>query len=425
MTRPPLNRSTLAWAFYDWGNSAFATTVMAGFFPVFFKQYWNTGTDAATSSLRLGVAHSIASLLMVALAPLLGSIADAGGRRRGLLALFTYSGCLATLGLGFVPSGGWIAAAALFVVGNLGFAGGCVFYDSILVDVAPPEDRDRASSLGYALGYLGGGLLFALNVWMTQKPAWFGLSGAAAAVKVSFASAGIWWGAFAIPLLRLPSASGPATSWRTAVVLGVRELWTTTRSLGRLPTAATFLVAFWLYMDGVDTVIRMALDYGLSIGLQSSDLISALLITQFVGFPAAILFGRLAGRWGAKSGILVSIVVYIGAVLGAWRMDRAAHFYALAVVIGLVQGGIQALSRSLFSRLIPQDRPGEFFGFYNMMGKFAAVLGPVLMGLTSRITGDSRASLLAVLVLFVLGGLVLARVDEKRGAAEAAAFRPA
>lgn len=429
MTRPPsgrpFNRRALSWAFYDWANSAFATTVMAGFFPVFFKQYWSDPSDPIASTLHLGAANSIASALMVVASPLLGAIADAGGKRRGLLALFTYLGCLATLALSFVDKGEWFWAAGLFVLGNLGFAGGCIFYDSLLVDVAVPADRDRVSSLGYAMGYLGGGILFALNVLMSQKPEWFGLASAAEAVRWSFVTVAIWWAVFSIPILRIPVTNPKRLSWGKAVVEGVSELWSTTRRLRQLPTATLFLVSFWFYMDGVDTVVRMALDYGLSLGLQSTQLITALLMTQFIGFPSAILFGRIGEKWGAKKGILFCVIVYSFAVLGAVQMTQTSHFYALAAVIGLVQGGVQALSRSFYSRLIPSERPAEFFGFFNMMGKFAAVLGPILMGVTARATGNARMSLLSVLVLFLIGGLLLLGVDEKRGAAEALAWKPA
>lgn len=422
MTRPTFNRRALSWAFYDWGNSAFATTVMAGFFPVFFKQYWNDPSDPSLSTFRLGVAHTIASLVMLVASPLLGAIADAGGRRRGLLAFFTFLGCLATLSLSFVDQGEWLWAAAFFVVGNIGFAGGCLFYDSMLIDIAQPKERDRVSALGYALGYLGGGLLFALNVLMSQKPHWFGFTSAATAVRASFASVAIWWALFSIPVLRLQERQTARFPWKRAISTGVRDLWTTTRSLRRLPMTSLFLASFWLYMDGVDTVIRMALDYGLSLGLQSSQLITALLVTQFVGFPAALVFGKVGDRWGAKSGILFCIGVYCLAVMGAYGMRQASDFYALAVTIGLVQGGIQSLSRSLYSRLIPADRPSEFFGFYNMMGKFAAVLGPLLMGVTAHFTGSARASILSVLSLFLLGGLLLLAVDEKRATREARAW---
>ncbi len=419
MARRPPNKTVLSWALYDWANSAFATTVLAGFFPVFFKQYWSDASDPTLTTLRLGAANSIASAVMVFASPILGAIADAGGKRRGLLALFTYLGCLSTLALTFVGKGEWYLAAIFFVLGNIGFAGGCIFYDSLLVDVAEPEDRDRASALGYGLGYLGGGVLFAFNVLMSQKPEWFGLAGPAEAVRASFVTVAAWWAVFSIPVLRLPQTSAASRPWGSAIIHGIGELWTTTRSLPRLPMAALFLVSFWLYMDGIDTVIRMALDYGMSIGLKSTDLITALLITQFVGFPSAIVFGKFGARWGAKRGILFCIGVYCLAVFGAYRMSEASHFYALAVVIGLVQGGSQALSRSFFSRLIPRDRPAEFFGFFNMMGKFAAVLGPVLMGVVAKVTGDTRTALLSVLVLFLAGGVLLLFVDEERGIRDA------
>ncbi|HEX7477952.1 MAG TPA: MFS transporter [Polyangiales bacterium] len=406
-------KQALAWAMYDWGNSAFATTVMAGFFPIFFKKYWSAGADVVHSTFHLGVANSVASVLVAVLAPMLGAFADESRIKKLLLAGFAALGCIGTAALYGVGKGDWQSATALYVAATLGFSGSLVFYDALLVSVATPEESDRVSLLGYGLGYLGGGLLFAVNVLMTLKPAIFGLADASASVRWSFVMVGAWWAVFTWPLLRSvrePHAAGlqPGAA-RRAVVQVVQTL----RRVRAMPVVWTFLVGYWLYIDAVDTVMRMAVDYGMAIGLKSDSLMIALLITQFVGFPAAIGYTKLAAVIGAKRGILLGIGVYVCVTVLASMMSTALHFYALAVVIGLVQGGVQALSRSFYSRLIPTDEAGEFFGFYNMLGKFAAVIGPVLMGLVGLLTGSPRLSILSITVLFVAGGAVLMRVNEQ------------
>lgn len=417
----PTRRAVYAWAFYDWANSAFATTVMAGFFPLFFKQYWNSGVADTVSTFRLGMANSLASLIVVLMAPLLGAIADHMDRRKGFLLLFSALGIVTTGALHFVAAGDWQLAAFLYVVAVLGFSGGNLFYDALLVFVARPTQFDRVSALGFALGYLGGGLLFAVNVLMVLHPDWFGLPDKSAAVKASFLTVAVWWSLFAIPLL--VTVQEPRTPQRThfgsAVRSGFGQLRHTLRDIGRLPQTFLFLLAYWLYIDGVDTIIRMAVDYGLSLGFPSNSLITALLITQFVGFPAAIAFGRIGDRIGARNGILIALAVYIGVTTWGAFMTRVWEFYVLAASIGLVQGGVQSLSRSLYARLIPAGRSAEFFGFYNMLGKFAAILGPVLMGWVGILTGSPRLSILSVLVLFVLGAILLLRVDLPRGMRDA------
>ena len=408
-------RGELAWALYDWANSAFATTVLAGLFPVFFKSYWNSGVDPATSTLRLGTANSVASLVIALMAPALGAIADAGGLRRRLLALFAMLGAVSTAALYFVAQGQWLAAALLFVAANVGFMGGNVFYDALLVNVAAPNRRDVISALGFALGYLGGGLLFAANVVMVQAPHVFGLPSKAVAVRVAFLTVAAWWVLFSVPLLVFVNEDRARPRVGGAVVDGLRRLRSTVRQVRKLRVVSLFLAAYWLYIDGVDTIIRMAVDYGLAIGLESGDLIKALLITQFVGFPAAIAFGRLGARIGAKRAVLIGVGVYVGVSMMAATMSSARSFYVLAAAVGLVQGGVQALSRSLFSRIIPPSQASEFFGFYNMLGKSTAIVGPLLMGLVGRVTGDPRWSILAILGLLVAGGVLLLRVDEGEG----------
>jgi UMF1 family MFS transporter len=406
-------RQIVAWAFYDWANSAYATTVMAGFFPIFFKTYANTNVEATVSTLRLGIANTSAGFIVALLAPVLGAIADRGGSRKRFLVTFAILGATFTAMLWTLQQGDWQRAWLLYVGATIGFIGANVFYDSLIIDVAPPGQYDRVSALGFGLGYLGGGLLFTLDVAMTLHPAWFGLSDVGAAVRWSFVTVAIWWLLFTLPLLRWvverPVRHREGTL--EAVRAGLRQLRATFLELRALRTVAIFLAAYWLYIDGVDTIITMAVDYGLSIGLPQTALITALLITQFVGFPAAIGFGMIGDRFGSRTGILIGIAVYVLITAWATQMTQARDFYMLAVVVGLVQGGVQSLSRSLYAQLIPPEKSGEFFGFYNMMGKFAAVLGPMLVGWTALLTGSSRYAVLSIVVLFIAGGLLLVRVQ--------------
>jgi UMF1 family MFS transporter len=415
MTKPIASdrRALWAWALYDWGNSAFATTVMAGFFPVFFKQYWSAGHSSADSTLHLGTANSLAALAVALSAPVLGAIADRGARKKQLLACFATLGAAMTIALYFIGKGDWRTAAVCYALGFIGFAGSLAFYDSLLVSIAAPAQRERASAFGFAMGYLGGGTLFAINVGMVLKPALFGLHDAAQGVRVSFLLVGLWWAAFTLPLLRfVPEPGGAALPAARAVREGLAQLRGTLARVMGMRQVWTFLLAYWLYIDGVDTIVTMAVDYGLSLGFQSSSLTLALLITQFVGFPAALAFGRFGDRIGSKRAILLGLCVYVGVTLWGYRMETEREFYLLAAVIGLVQGGVQSLSRALYSRLIPEAEAGEFFGFYNMLGKFAAILGPSLMGWVAVMTGSARLSILSIAVLFIAGGALLLRVED-------------
>jgi len=410
---PSRRRQIVAWAFYDWANSAYATTVMAGFFPIFFKTYANANVEATVSTLRLGFANTSAGFIVALLAPVLGAIADRGGSRKRFLLAFAIVGATFTALLWTLEQGDWQRAWLLYVGATIGFIGANVFYDSLIIDVAPPGQYDRVSALGFGLGYLGGGLLFTLDVAMTLHPEWFGLANVGAAVRWSFVTVAVWWLLFTLPLLRWV-VERPVLERQgslEAIAAGFRQLYATFLELRALRTVAIFLAAYWLYIDGVDTVITMAVDYGLSIGLPQTALITALLITQFVGFPAAIGFGLIGDRFGSRTGILIGIVVYVLITAFATQMTQARDFYVLAVVVGLVQGGVQSLSRSLYAQIIPPEKSGEFFGFYNMMGKFAAVLGPMLVGWTALYTGSSRYAVLSIVVLFIAGGVLLTRVD--------------
>jgi UMF1 family MFS transporter len=410
-------RKILSWALYDWANSAFAITVMSAFFPLFLKQYWSDGADATLTTFRLGLANSIGSIVIAFLSPILGAIADQGGTRKRHLIFFAAMAIVMTGALQFVARGDWSLAIALYVLAVIGFSGSNSFYDALLVSVASEPQLDKVSSLGFALGYLGGGLLFAVNVAMTLWPAHFGLADASESVRLSFGMVAVWWAIFSVPLLifvKEPEAASRLSGW-SAALAGIRQLAATFRDIRRLRTVLLFLLAYLLYIDGVGTLARMALDYGMALGFDERKLIVALLITQFVGFPASIAFGHLGARFGAKTGITIGLVTYSASTLWAYWMESTWEFYTLAVVVGLVQGGVQSLSRSLFARIMPADRAGEFFGFYNMLGRFAAVIGPLLMGSAALATGSSRAAILVLLALFFAGGILLYFVDEHEG----------
>ena len=413
-----LNRRAIyAWAMYDWANSVFSVTVISAFFPLFLKQYWSTGNDATVSTFQLGVANAMGGIVVALLSPMLGAIADQGGTRKLFLGVFTALAVATTAGLAFVARGEWQWALALYAIAGIGFSGATAFYDALIVDVAKPSKLHQVSALGFGLGYLGGGLLFAVNVAMTLMPARFGLANVADAVRLSFVTVAIWWTAFSIPLFMFvrerPGHRAKRRMW-TIAIDGIRQLRITLSETRKWRHVVMLLIATWLYLDGVSTIARMAVDYGLAVGLGERDLIAALLITQFVGFPAAIAFGRLGARFGAKPMILVGLAAYVAAAIWSYSMRAAWEFYVLAIIVGLVQGGVQLLSRSLFARIIPADRSGEFFGFYNMVGRVGTVVGPLLVGFTALLSGSSRASILVIVVLFVAGGAMLMFVDETK-----------
>ena len=407
------SRPIFSWALYDWANSVFATTVIAGFFPVFFKQYWNAGVDPVVSTARLGFANSAASVFILIAAPILGALADGGASRKRYLGVFTALGIAASAGLWFIGEGDWSTAATVYALGSIGFSGAIVFYDALLVSVSSPSRYDEVSAFGFSLGYIGGGLLFAVNVAMTLSPDTFGLSGAAEAVRLSFLTVAAWWLVFSIPLFRNVSEPPPIDAAGSAAAVGLRSLVRTLREYRTHRMAGLFLLAYFFYIDGVHTIIRMAVDYGLSLGFPSDSLIVALLIVQFVGFPAALVYGLVAGRVGPKPALYFGVVVYVAVTVWAYFMTTVAEFYILAVVVGLVQGGVQAISRSLYARYVPEAQSGEFFGFFNMIGRFATIVGPVLVAVTGLLTGSSRLGILSVIVLLVIGMVLLSFVRER------------
>ena len=410
-------RAVWSWAFYDWANSAYSTTVMAGFFPLFFKEYWADPHNPSQSTFYLGMANSIASIVVAALAPLLGSVADQGSAKKKFLTFFAFLGVIMTGGLWMVAQGNWQMAVLFYVIATIGFSSGIVFYDALLPGLASEERVDAVSSLGFGIGYLGGGLLFLVNVFMYLKPELFGIPDGATAIKLSFLSVAVWWAVFTIPLiLFVPEPKNYENiDFNNAIRMGWVQLVQTFKEIRNMKVVGTFLLAYWFYIDGVDTIIRMAVDYGMSLNFPGESLIIALLIVQFVAFPAALIYGWLASKIGAKTGIMVGITAYSFITLLGYFMTEAWHFYVLAILIGLFMGGIQALSRSLYTRIIPPDKSAEFFGFYNMLGKFAAIIGPALMGTIALVTGSARLGILSILLLFILGAFFLNKVDVEEG----------
>lgn len=413
-----LNKKIVSWSLYDWANSAFATTVLAGFFPTFFKSYWSTG-NAVDSTFYLGLASSGASLVVAILAPFLGAIADRTSTKRKFLIFFGFIGIIMTGSLSLVHQGMWPMALTFFIIASIGWSGGNLFYDALLVGVAGDDEKrcDDVSALGFGLGYIGGGLLFLVNVLMFKFPEAFGLADGIAAVKVSFISVAIWWALFSLPLLifvKEPKME-EKMSIPQAIKAGMDQLKHTFSEVKKLKVVFTFLLAYFFYIDGVDTIIKMSVNYGASLGFNSSSLIVALLITQFIAFPAVLIFNMVGKKVGIKQALFGAIIAYSLITIGGLFMQSEKHFYILAVAIGCFQGGIQAASRSFFTRLIPIDKAGEFFGFYNMLGKSAAILGPFLVAIVTKLSGSNRAGMASILILFVVGFYFLKQVDVEEG----------
>ena len=432
LARIGLGRPELrAWAAYDWAASAMQTTVMAAVFPIYFVQVASAGLPEGQGPARLALANTVAMAVVIALSPLLGALADRSGAKKRLLLAFALLGAAACGAMFFVGHGDVTLASVLYAVAMVGAQGSMAFYGALLPHIAAEGEVDRVSTAGYAVGYLGGGLLLAAQLLWITSPGLFGLpSGpgltpaqATLPTRLALASVAVWWLVFTVPLLRRvpePPASRPAGEPALGAPAGERggpllapflRLGHTLRDIGRFRQAALLLLAFVVYNDGIQTVIKLATAYGTEIGLPRDSLIAAILLVQFVGVPCALAFGKVAERVGAKRAVLGGVAAYVGITVLAFYMRTATHFLALAVLVGLVQGGTQALSRSLFSSMVPPHRSGEFFGFYGVFEKFSGVLGSLLFYLVVQAGGTSRQAILSVTVFFVAGMLLLRRVD--------------
>ncbi len=404
-----------AWCLYDWGSSAFSTTVESAVLPVYFSSVIAAGTLAANDATAYwGYTNSLALLVTALLAPILGSIADYIGGKKKFLAVFAGIGIVATLLMFFLNTGTWTLALILFFFGSVGLSSSYVFYDALLSHVAKPDDADYVSSKGYAWGYLGGGLLLALNIAMIKFMPQNNLG-----FRLSFFSVGVWWALFTIPLMKRvtePLANKAGIAEGTHMVeAGFQRLGQTFQNIRQYRELFKFLIAFWLYNDGIGTIIKMATIYGSEIGIGAMSLVGALLLTQFVGIPFSLLFGKFSKRIGTKRAVMIGLAWYGLITLLGYFMSAAWHFWALAFAVGMVQGGTQALSRSLYSQMSPKARSAEFFGFYDVSSKFAGIVGPLLFGIISQLTGESRLSILALLLFFIGGIWLLTLVDEQEG----------
>ena len=412
--REVIDRKVAAWAIYDWANSAFALSIIAVLYPLFLGSYWSEGQDGSAVTARLGLVTFTANFIVAVMAPVLGTIADSGGYRKRFLVVFAMIGAAMTASLGFVDEGRWGWALGLYVIASIGFYSSTVFYDSLLIDVTAPKNFDFVSALGFSMGYLGGATLLGIHVWMISSPSTFGLENATEAIRVAFITVGFWWALFLYPLMRhVPEHRRSITVSGSVIADAYRELRSTLRKIGQYRNAVIFLLAYLLYVAGVFTVISMAANYGQRLGFSSQDLVVAFMITNFAGFPATFAFGYIGHRWGPKLGIYIALAVYIVTSSFAVYMTSITQFFAMAIVVGCVQGAAQGLSRSLYARLIPQDAPGEFFGFYNMITKLAHALGPLLVGIAALLSDNPRIILLALLPLFVIGALILSTVRQE------------
>jgi UMF1 family MFS transporter len=400
---------------YDWANSAFATTIMAAVMPIYYIDAIG-GTDAGW-----GFTQTAAAIVVALLSPLLGAIADYSGNKLKFLGMFAVIGALSSMLLVLPGNGDVLFASVLVVFGMIGFGAGNTFYDALLNDISSPGNRDRVSARGFGMGYLGGGLLLTLNIVFIQYPELLGLKDSTAGSQLSFLTVGLWWLIFSIPIFRNVKVPQPTIRLSAAkhVREGLKRLGTTFSQIRQYPELWKFMLAYWFFFDGVNTVIVMATSYGKTIGIDTGALITALLLTQFIGFPASFLFGKLAVRWGPKKMLYGAQAIYIIIVVLGYFMENAMHFYLLAGLVGLVQGGSQATARSIYSRLIPGDKAAEYNGFLSFTSRFFSFGGPLVFALVKVFSDSSRLAILAVAFFFLMGMILLTFVDTAKGEREA------
>ncbi|MEI7026653.1 MFS transporter [Paenibacillus sp. y28] len=416
-------KAVRSWMLYDWANSAFATTMLAAVLPIFYNEVAGANLEGNLPSVYWGYTHSVAMLCVLIIAPALGAVADYAGIKKRILFAATILGSLSSIGFAFVGEGDYALASVLMILGTLAFAGGSTFYDAMLNDLVPYEERDMVSAKGYAAGYIGGALLLIVNMLMIQKPDWFGLASSLAGTYAAFITVGLWWFIFAMPLMihvKDPQRETGAKVTEYARI-GFTRIWQTLRSLPRYPELLKYLVAFWFFNDGISTIITMAAIYGSEVGIQTKDLILALIITQLVGIPLTLVFGGIARRLGSKTSLYISLGVYVVIVMIGYYMSTSWQFYLLAILVGCVQGGSQSIARSIYSKLVPDSRSAEFFGLLNVSSKFSSIIGPLVFGLVGQMTGSSRYAILSLLLFFVVGITMLTKVNLEKGSREAEA----
>lgn len=409
-----MTKQERSWVLYDWANSAFSVAITTAIFPLFFKAYAAVDLPNNVSTAYWGYWNSFATFIIALLAPVLGTIADYKNRKKRFLAFFWIMGITGTGLLSMINEGQWVMALTIYVISLVGFSGANVFYDAFLVDVTTDERMDWISSNGFAWGYLGSTIPFILSIFFILKPEMIGLNGDIAAQKLSFLITALWWGVFTIPLLLNVKQKNYIPPSKTIIKDSFQRLSKTIGNIRNNKNIFIFLIAYFFYIDGVGTIIKMATSYGSDVGIATNDLLIILLVTQFVAFPFALIYGKLAHKVSAKFMLFIGIGIYTILTIYAYFINSTFDYWVLAMLVASSQGGIQALSRSLYGKLIPKEKSAEFYGFYNIFGKFAAVLGPFLVGFFSQVSGSSRTGILSIVVLFLIGGLVLTRVKERK-----------
>ena len=397
------NKKYYSWVLYDWANSAYATIVLAGFFPIIYAEYFAASIDPSERTLYLGISNSIASLLLIVSAPFFGLLADKFNKKKLFLSIFALVSISSTFFLSFISSNSFVLASMLFSISLLGFMMANVFYDSMLLDFEN-ENFNKISSYGYAFGYLGGGIAFVIALLFIYYAGQSDIE-LIASKKIVFIFTSFWWSMFMIPLILFWEDETEPSKLKLSISQSFKELFSNKKIF-------YFLLAYWVYIDGVDTIIRMAVNYGLTIGFSGTDLLVALLVTQFVSFPGTLVILKISDIFNIEKAIIFCLLVYLSITYFAYNLYSVQEFYIIAILIGLAQGGIQALSRSYFAALVPENRSSEYFGIYNMLGKFAALLGPILVGLVTFYTSDSRIGIASISIFF-FAGIFLFQVSQR------------
>ncbi len=406
-------RTVKSWIAYDAGNSAFATTVVAAFFPIFYLEFWASNLPKIEASIYLNWTLVICNVSILLSGPVIGAITDINQSTKRSLTIFTITSVFFVGLLYFLSAGSWILALIFFGIANFCFCVAQIPYDKILTKISTPEKFSIISNQGYAWGYAGGGLLFIVNALMSIYPTSFGLASQSDAIRVSFLMVSIWWLLFLIPLLLNFQETRDPHKSKGIALSSLKNIVTTLKSVYQYKNAFLFLIAFFLFIDGAHTVIYLASTFALNLGLETSSIIQALILVQLVAFPATLIWGYVANRFGDKLVLYVTISSYIFIIIYSTTLSSALEFYLLAAWVGCVQGGIQGSSRGYFGKLIPKEKAGEFFGLYNVMGRAGAILGPLLVGTLLTLYGNVRIALLPIAILFIIGGLLLTRVKNE------------
>lgn len=399
-----------SWIAYDAGNSAFATTVIAAFFPLFFSSYWAGNIDEITSAKYFTAGLTIMNLVILIGMPIIGAITDVKNLTKTFFSVFSFLGALLVISFAFVSENEWLFALILYGIALFCFSAAIVLYDKILIYISSSHNISKVSGFGYSVGYLGGGTLFVINAFMVMNPSFFGLENSAAAIKLSFVTVGIWWIIFTLPLFI--NYEQPKIQ-EGKIIDAFKQIYKTFIDITNQKNIVLFLIAFFLYIDGVHTVISLAAIFANGIGIGQESIILALILVQFVAAPATFIWSYVSTRYGDKTVIYITILIYIGVIFYSMGLDNAYEFYFMAGLIGSVQGGIQASSRSLFAKIIPEDKSGEFFGFYNTFGRAGSVIGPLLVNVFLVAFNNIRIALIPLIVLFIIGALFLKFVKEQ------------